>query len=435
MPFREAEMRIRVLLGLLLLPVIAQVVAQGQDFEQEPIKYSQREANDRVSRLAEQIASGKAELPFDEKFGYLPAVLKALNVPVSSQMLVFSKTSLQRNKISPRTPRAIYFSDDAYVGYAHAGNVLEVSVVDPDLGAVFYSLDQEPSNSPRFIRQNEQCLICHGSSSTKNVPGYTVRSVYSDASGLPLLASGSHRINHTSPLEQRWGGWYVTGTHGEQKHLGNLIASGRSRPEEVDNSAGHNVTELKGRFDTANYPTPHSDLIALMVLEHQTEAHNLITQANFSTQSALHFDRALRRDLNEPSNELRDSTKSRIRSVCEPLVEYLLFADEAPLTHELKGTSDYATDFEKLGPRDAKGRSLRDFDLKKRMFKYPCSYLVYSESIAALPTPARDYVFRRLREILTGEDKSGEFQHLTAADRRAIHEILNDTLPLYATRE
>lgn len=424
-------------LGTLLFAGLTTLIASpafSQDFEQEPVRYSQREPDNRLTRLAKAVESGAQDLAFDQKSGYLRSVLKALEVPESSQMLVFSKTSLQRSKISPRTPRAIYFSDDIYVGYAHAGDVLEVSIVDPKLGPVFYSLDQEVSSKPKFVRQNEQCLICHGSSATKNVPGYTVRSVYADAQGLPILSSGGFRIDHTNPLSQRWGGWYVTGTHGEQRHLGNLVSSGRSRPEEIDNSAGQNVTDLKDRFNTDNYLSPHSDLIALMVLEHQAEAHNLITQANFSTQSALHFDRALSRDLNEPMAGLRDSTKSRIKSVCEPLVEYLLFCNEAPLTDKLAGTSSFAADFERLGPRDKQQRSLRDFDLSRRLFKYPCSYLLYSPSVEALPEPAKEYVFRRLREVLTNRDVNEKFAHLSAEDRAAIHEILTDTLPAYATR-
>jgi hypothetical protein len=402
--------------------------AIAQDFEREPIEYSKRQPENRVSRLIAELETEKRTLKFDEQLGYLPSLLEALQVPPSSQMLVFSKTSLQRQKIAPRTPRAIYFSDDTYVGFCQGGELLELSTIDNDLGAVFYTLERE-SDVPRLTRQTDNCLICHGSSSTKYVPGHVVRSVYSDGAGMPILSSGSYRTDHTSPFEQRWGGWYVTGTHGDQKHLGNLIVRGRTRPEEVDNAAGQNVTDLAKWFDTGDYLTPHSDLVALLVLEHQAMAHNLITQANFGTRQALHFDRALSKDLGEDSAELRTSTKSRIKSVCEPLVEYLLFCEEAPLTAEIKGTSDFAAEFVKLGPRDKQGRSLRDFDLRTRMFKHPCSYLIYTESVLKLPAEAKDYVFRRLREILTGEDTTDKFKHLSAADRSAILAILQETHP------
>ena len=217
-----------------------------------------------------------------------------------------------------------------YVGFCQVGEVLEVSAVDPQLGTVFYTLDQEPSQPPTLRRQLDNCLICHGSSQTKDIPGHVVRSVLTDAGGLPILSAGTYRIDHTSPLEKRWGGWYVTGTHGEQKHLGNLIIRGRTEPDVIDNSAGHNNLSLEGRFDTSRYLSPHSDIVALMVLEHQTGAHNYLTRASFLTRQATHYQQALNREMGAPADTVWDSTKSRIKSACEPLVEYLLFSDEAP---------------------------------------------------------------------------------------------------------
>jgi hypothetical protein len=349
-------------------------------------------------------------------------------VPESSQTLVFSKTSLQRQRISPSTPRALYFSDDTYVGFCQNGDLLEISTVDNELGAVFYTLDQNPETPPRLMRQTDNCLICHSSSSTKGVPGHVVRSVYSDASGFPVLSSGTYRTDQTSPLPERWGGWYVTGTHGAQQHLGNLIVNGPSRPETIDNAAGQNLTDLSSRVNTHDYLTPHSDIVALMVMEHQTDAQNLITQANFGTHQALHYQQPLNRELGNPPGEMWDSTRSRIKSVCEPLVEYLLFCRETLLTDKIAGTSRFSEEFSELGPRDSKGRSLRDLDLTRRMFKYPCSYLIYSPGFAALPQEARDYVFRRMKEVLCGKDLSEKFSHLSPEDRQAIREILTDTL-------
>jgi hypothetical protein len=414
---------------LVLFAIICPAAMLAQEFEREPIEYSKRQPNNRITRLAGELKAERQSLKFDEKFGYLPSLLEALQVPRSSQMLVFSKTSLQRQRIKPRTPRAIYFSDDLYIGYCHEGDVLEVSAVDDELGAVFYTLAQEADAPPRFIQQIDNCLICHGSSSTRGIPGHVVRSVYSDAQGLPILASGSYRTDHTSLFEQRWGGWYVTGTHGEQKHLGNLIVRGTGRPEAADNSDGQNIVALEKWIEPTDYLTPHSDIVALMVLEHQAMAHNLITQANFSTQQALHFDRALSRELGEESEELRVSTRSRIKSVGEPLVECLLFCEEAPLTAKVTGTSDFAAEFVKQGPRDSQGRSLREFDLTKRMFKYPCSYLLYSSSFTALPPPAKEYVVRRIKEILSSEKPGEKYQHLSATDRSAILSILQATHP------
>src|SRR5262245_20051015 len=216
----------------------------GQEFEQAPILYSQSAPNNRVSRLIDQIKSGQKQLAYEEHFGYLRSLLKELEVPVSSQVLVFSKTSLQRNRIAPRSPRSIYFTDDVSVGFCQNGDVLEITADDSQLGTVFYTVTQDELEPQPFVRQTDNCLICYGSSQTKEVPGHVVRSVFTDTTGMPLLAAGTHRIDQTSPLEKRWGGWYVTGTHGEQKHLGNLVIEGRNVPRDLDNSAGQNVTDL-----------------------------------------------------------------------------------------------------------------------------------------------------------------------------------------------
>lgn len=416
-------------LAMVALGILAALPAWGQEFEQAPILYSQSAPNNRVSRLIDQIQAGEKKLAYEEHFGYLRSLLKELDVPVSSQVLVFSKTSLQRNRIAPHTPRSIYFSDEVSVGFCQNGDVLEITADDPQLGTVFYTVTQDDQETQPLVRQTDNCLICHGSSQTKEVPGHVVRSVFTDTSGMPLLAAGTHRIDQTSPLEKRWGGWYVTGTHGEQKHLGNLVIQGRSVPRDLDNSKGQNVTDLSDFFQARNFLLPHSDIVALMVLEHQADAHNYITRASFLTRQALHYQQSLNKELKEPAGNMWDSTKSRLKSASEPLVEYMLFSGEVPLTGKITGTSKFAEEFAQRGERDKQGRSLRDFDLQKRIFKYPCSYLIYSDSFAALPKEAKDYVFKRLYEVLTGQDQSKPFAHLSAADRLAILEILRDTLP------
>ena len=428
-------------------------VAVADEFDEPPINYSTATPKNRVSELIDRLERGEATVAGDSPVATLREILRELKVPESSQTLVFSKTSLQREKISPRTPRAIYFSDDVYVGFCQGSDVLELSAVDSQLGTVFYTarFDSDPSKPAQskpaqskpalpaearvaFQRQTENCLLCHASSANREVPGHLVRSVYTDAMGLPVLSMGSHRIDQSSPLKQRWGGWYVTGTHGSQLHLGNLIVGSQKQPEEIDNSAGQNVASLEKLLKTEPYLTPHSDLVALMVLEHQAQAHNYIARASFQCRMALHQQDRLNKELNRPVDYEWDSTKSRIRSASEDLLRYLLYCDEAPLTGKLAGTSSFAEDFSALGPRDPQGRSLRDFDLERRMFRYPCSYLVYSEAFEALPQPVKDHFWQRLWEIVSEQDKSETFAHLSTADRQAIREILLATkqnLPAY----
>lgn len=387
-----------------------------------------------VARLDRLLAAGERKLSWHKEVGYLQAVLRELKVPVSSQALVFSRTSLQLRVISPATPRAIYFSDDVYIGYCQNGDVLEISATDAKLGTVFYTMEQRSDLEPRFARQTDNCLMCHETPRTHGVPGHLVRSLYTDARGFPLLNAGTHRVDQSLPLAKRFGGWYVTGTHGKQTHLGNLIVTGREVKEPVDNTSGHNLTDLGKRFDRTAYLSPHSDMVAQLVLAHQTDAHNLLTRASFTAREALQQEQQLNREMKLPADHRWDSTMVRIRGAGDDLLKYLLFCDEAALSGKIEGTSSFAADFAKLGPRDKRGRSLRDFDLEKRLFAYPCSYLIYSESFDALPDKMREYVLERLWKVLTGRNTSKEFAHLSSADRKAIREILVATkknLPPY----
>ncbi|MGE0759966.1 MAG: hypothetical protein AB7O38_23325 [Pirellulaceae bacterium] len=399
-----------------------------------PIEYSKAAADNCITRLQQQLERGETEFDYDERLGYLKSLLAALQVPVESQMLVFSKTSLQRNRISPRTPRAIYFSDEVYIGFCQSGDVLEISAVDPKLGTVFYTLDQHDQKKPRFTRQTDSCLICHSSSRTDGVPGHVVRSLFVDPSGQPILSAGSNTVDHTTPMAERWGGWYVTGEHGDQKHLGNLVIRGRDVPRPVENDEGLNVTELADRFAVDRYLSPHSDIVALMVLEHQALVHNRLTKAGYAVRQALHYEAMMNKALGEPSDHRLDSTTRRIQGAGDDLVEALLMVDEAELTAPNEGASGFATNLSQRGPRDHHGRSLRDFDLRQRMFKYPCSYLIYSRAFDELPDEMRDYVWRRLWQVLAENEDPETFAHLTVEDKRAIVEIIRQTkdgLPQY----
>ncbi len=400
------------------------------EFEREPILYETKPPQDPIARLIKRLKLGESKLAYDEKLGYLPALLKELEIPASSQMLVFSKTSFQLRRISPRRPRALYFNDDTYVGFVQNSDMLEISSVDPQQGAIFYTLSQEPAGVPVVLRDKGQCLICHASSRTQNVPGHLVRSVFPDADGQPQFGSGTFTTDDRSPFSERWGGWYVTGTHGGMRHMGNATTASRQNPEALDREAGANVTELSKRVDTSPYLEPTSDIVALMVLEHQTQMHNLITRANYEARHAAHYDRVMNAAFDDrPADYESETTKRRIASAGDKLLDSLLFKDEFPLTSEVKGVSSFARDFASRGPRDKRGRSLRDFDLHRRLFKYPCSYLIDSASFDGLPKPIKTHVVRRLHEVLTRKDADDEFKHLSREDRANILAILNDTKP------
>lgn len=398
--------------------------AAGVDYEHEPIRYSKAPANNVITRLQARLDAGDLKLAFTEEHGYLPALLRELRVPVSSQVLVFSATSQQRHTITPEAPRAIYFSDEVHLGYVRGG-FLELAVADPELGIVFYQVQQTRAAPPKFVRMTDNCLTCHSSGRTRQVPGLQVRSVFVEPNGQPIVAAGSFRTDQTSPLSQRWGGWYVSGTHGDQQHLGNLVLPTKQKPKIIDNKAGQNVTDLSKFFDVKPYLTPHSDIVALMVLEHQIDMHNYLSRLRFATRLALRGD-------TKPAD---DRTPEQIISEeAELVVKQLLLSKETVLTAPIRGTSSFAKDFPEAGRRDSKQRSLRDLDLERRLFKFPCSYLIDSPVFDSLPPAAKKAVYRRLWEVLNNKDSGEDYAHLSGDDRRNIVDILRATkadLPEY----
>jgi hypothetical protein len=386
-------------------------------FEDQPVRYSQQAPADAIARLQKKIDAGEAKLKFDDQYGYLPALLEALGVPKASQTIVFSKTSLQRSWITPRNPRALYFNDDVYLGFVPGAPVLEISAVDPRWGAMFYTLEQKETERPKIQREG-QCLQCHAGSRTLGVPGYMLRSVATDETGEHDTAREVSNITHRTPIADRWAGWYVTGSSGRQPHRGNLIGEEAFERHEKKPSAPGNVTDLGKYFDQRKFPAAGSDIVALMVLEHQAHMHNYITRLGYETRNMM-------------------ATYGHIRYLntqINAFLRYLLLTEEAPLTAPLAGNPAFVKDFEARGPRDASGRSLRDLDLRTRIFKHPCSFLIYAAEFDQLPDVMRNTIYERLWAILTGKDVHPDFARIRVEDRRAVLEILRETkagLPAY----
>ncbi len=406
---------------------LASVQAQTADYERPPIDYLNATASDPVSALAKELQSGAAKLPADPKLGYLPAVLERLKVPASSQTLVFSKTSLQLQRISPRRPRAIYFGDQVYVGYCQQGDVLELAGVDGKHGATFYTLEQATSAEPKLVRDRGGCLSCHSSNRTQNVPGFLVRSVFVDGAGHPKLGSGSFTTDHTSEFSERWGGWYVTGQHGSMRHMGNTICT--EEEYNFDRETGANQTSLNDRFKIDAYLQPHSDLVALMVLEHQTQMHNALISASYETQSALFQSDEMNKLLERPDGFVSDLAERRMTAAAQKVVDHLLFANEFQLTDAVSGTSEFTVEFAAAGKATPDGRSLRQFNLKTRLFEYPCSYVIDTPMFQELPEPLKQRVIEKLLATLRDPAAQAAYPSLTAELSREILEILEQNHP------
>lgn len=372
------------------------------------IQYDTRPLDDRVTRLNRDLANGKVQMSPGAS-GHLPELLKMLNVNPDTQIMVFSKTSFQAARIDPRNPRALYFGDDIMVGFVRGSDILEVAALDPRQGMVFYSFDGD-AKPPRFDRR-DACLQCHLSPGTLGIPGLLITSSYTDASGMPAFRGGQRITDHRTPFEDRWGGWYVTGTHADMRHIGNAVGHDSAHPELLDLHDSQNLTSLAKKFDPSGYLSGVSDIVALMTLEHQTRMTNLMIRVGWEARIA------------DPS------AKAQFETDLESLVTYMLFADEATLRGPVVGVSTFTKTFADRGPRDHQGRSLRDFDLQHRMFRYPLSYMIYSEAFDAMPNQVKDSVYRRLYDVLSGQDQNDKFKRLSSDDRRAVLEILRETKP------
>jgi hypothetical protein len=397
-------------------------------WESAPVDYSKTKAHNVVEQLQLKMDDGQTPMAYDTDFGYLPSLLDSLDISVDTQGLVFSKTSFQSSSITPESPRSIYFGDDVYVGSVPGGEVIELSVSDPNLGTVFYTLSQEKSKSPKFIRQDSDCFQCHVSSKTRDFPGHLVRSLYTRDDGNPIFKAGSFLTSHESPFDERWGGWYVTGTHGRARHMGNSFATETDSGAELDRNAGANQHTLNPVVKADQYLAEHSDIVALMVLEHQTQVHNLMVRANFETRFAISDQEMIDRAFDQDSNQLSDSTRRRIANIGEKLVESLFFSKELRLIDPIEGSSNFVNSFSARGPKDSMGRSLREFDLNTRLFKYPLSYMIYSDAFQSLPEEVKDYVTKRVWEILEDDEANAKFLQLTNSSKNAIRQILIETL-------
>jgi hypothetical protein len=402
--------------------VASVVAAQRRDAfvlsrDHPAIRYSTGELDNAVERLNARLASGDVRLTYNEGNGYLQSLLEALAIPVSSQVLVFSKTSFQADLITIHNPRALFSNGNVFVGWVRGADVLEIAAADKRQGSIFYTLAQKPrgeSDPPQKLVRQTDCLACHLSWDTRGVPGLMTTSMYPLPDDPNAYANGFTTVQG-SPLEQRWGGWWVTGDTGGAQHMGNIPVMPAEKHLGRPRNPKAPLATVEGFFDLKGYPAKTSDVAALLVLAHETQITNLIARAGWEARVA--------------EAEPTAAAASRVQEAAQELADSMLFLDEAPLAGAVRGSSGFAEWFAAQGPRDSKGRSLRDLDLRTRLLKHPLSYLIYGDAFNALPDAARTAVYARIADVLTGRDKRKVTQHLTAADRQATLEILRATKP------
>ncbi len=417
----------RFLQAMLLAMIPAPSVGAADLWELPPILYSDTAATDPVAKLAVNQAGEAGKAGHQSPLDRLRFVLKRLDVPEESQILVFSKTSKQNSLITPGNPRCLFFSENAYVGYVPGGD-MEVIAHDPLLGPVFYLIEAGDGNAPlKITRDTSDCLSCHGTARTESVPGVLVRSVFPDENGQPILPLGTFQTDHSSPIRERWGGYYVTG-RGSPSHLGNRTYQKSARREFPAESP--ELVTLAGKIDTTKYLRPTSDIVSLMVLEHQCLVQNLLVSAAMNYRRA-HF---LRKSLDPNADPDAGDAGKHADEAAAKIVEALLFANEAPLgANGVEGDPAFQEAFGRRFPKTRDGRSLADFQLNDRLFKHRCSYMVYSAAFASLPARVKSAVIERLRGLLESEPAPGAHPEIKTSERRKILSILAETLPGWDT--
>lgn len=372
---------------------------------------------DPVSRLWQKQEELGKPLEAVSDMAWLTTVLKELDIPVESQVLVFSKTSLQKAHISPAKPRALYFNEDCYIGWVQGGE-MEIVAADPVQGLQYY-LIARPFIKPARPEPvaSDQCLSCHVGGTLQ------MQSVHTRENGYPIPDADHFVTSYESPLGERWGGWYVTGNHGSDLHMGNVLAYKRGGQISLDRKRGANVNSLEDWVRTEPYAAGTSDIVALMVLEHQYVMHNTLHEAGRSAR------RVLSPTPDGPSYD--DAARDRIlRKRAREIVERLLFAGEYSLKSPVSGSSAFQTAFRRNHHADSKGRSLKDFNLQTRLFEHRCSYMIYSASFQGMPEPLKQAVYAELDDVLSlAPDDDEVFALLPKGEREVIRQILLETDP------
>jgi hypothetical protein len=377
--------------------------------------YYTQPPRDRFTRLLADLESGRRQLDTSGELPLLRSVLGELEVPVASQMLVFSATSLQKRLVSPRRPRAIYFSDDTYVGFVPGGQI-EVISIDPELGGIFYLFDRHVPGRPPRVKRSDECMTCHAPRYMEEIPGLVIESVVPGTTGGGEKAFRREQSGHGVPLDLRFGGWFVTGAPDDfPRHWGNMIIE-RTREGGAARERPVKPGEL---FDLGRYPVPTSDLLPHLLHEHQVGFVNRALQAAYRTRALLH----------QNGGALEEPATAELETLAHGLVRYLLFADEVPLPPGgIAGDPAFKTAFLSSRRVASSGGSLRDLDLRTRLLRYRCSYMVYSPEFAGLPAALRLRVDQALDRALDPSAPSPEFAYLPAEEKAAIRTILRDTL-------
>jgi hypothetical protein len=403
-----------VLLPLSLLGasvMAAEPAYRVMDFRAPPHNYNEHQPKDRFAGLLKQIEKGEFQPDTSSDQALLRSLLQGLKVPVSSQILLFSASSLQSEIINPRNPRALFFNEDTYVGYV-PGGVLEVAAADPEVGPIFYVFDRlQPGGPFPRVQRGTKCFNCHGGTATKRLPGLIAESLLVSQAGSSLETYRRDEQGHQIPLENRFGGWHLTGKHHISGHKANVFGLARGgKIEKTEVVPGQT-------WDTAKHLLPTSDILPHLVHEHQIGFENRLVRGIYIVRQLKHDRKGM----------LGSAEQAEIDAWSQDFARYVLFADEAKFPREgIEGDPAYVRDFLEGRITSKRGLSLKDFDLKTRLFKHRCSFMLYTDTWEHAPKEIKDRVYYRMAEAL--RDAQPSMPHLATEERRVIREILKETL-------
>lgn len=397
--------------GICLLLALTQLTSWAEvtyeDFDQPPHNYWDRPLKDKFTLLKADFESGKIALDRSNEKAFLASLLKALDIPASSQTLVFSTTSLQLSLITPSNPRAVYFNEDVYIGYIPGGKI-EIVSLDPELGGIFYIFPIPRGDGPLAIERSTRCMNCHAGEDTHEVPGLVIKSVMPGRGGGSLTAYRVSQTGHQIPFAQRFGGWYLTGQGGLTNHWGNQV--GELSPGGLQTYPVNPETA----FNPTKFLIPTSDILPHLLHEHQAGFVNRVVEAGYRART-LEF------------LEIKES--NQLDEQADILTRYLLFAEEAPLpAGGIAGDDTYKREFVQQHRPGKDGKSLKEFDLQTRLFRYRCSYMIYSTAFEGLPPAMKQRVYTRLQKALSTDKPDTEYAYLPTTEKQAIRQILKDTL-------
>lgn len=395
------------------------------DYELEPHGYFSKEAKDPVTLLMKRVQQGEVQIKEPNGKPLVERLLRELGLDRDTQVLVFSRTSLQRREVSYSNPRALYFNESVYLGWMPDGRI-EIASFDPELGPIFYFQRELDDKSSPLLERTRSCLGCHAGDATNFLPGSLGRSVYPDQSGRSLRSIDDYRRSgHHIPLHDRYGGWFVSGNHGSMRHMGNAIASRKGGKITIDREQYANIKKLDRFFSTDAYPAPGSDIAALLVFDHQVTMHHRLVEAAYRARQSL-FDSKLDPGETDVSKLNEGRSIDEFIEGRDKVVDYLLFREETPIP-EVSCDPGFRRAFNANRITDSRNRSLKDLQLKGRIFENRCSYMIYSPTFEQFPPMLKGAIYERIHEILTAPGPIEGFEYLGKAEKRRILEILHET--------